>query len=200
MKREDIDVMETKARAALEAIPESWRGVPVRSDRWEVDDGGQGADGGPLWSVETRAGWTLLQDMEGDLEKPVAEHIAASDPHAVLALIAELRRVEQERDDLLDQRFLWLGRVLFPQLMDMPDDFILGRTTEGMSDAERAGMSDFRKRVEESPERIFRELMRGERIPYNDAGAALLQKADSDGAPPTDGFVTDAADRNPDDT
>lgn len=190
MKREDIDAMEAKARAALAEMPED-----IRSERWRLDVRGMCV---MVQSPEDR--WDIALRCDHELGRPGLEHIAASDPHAVLALIAELRRVERERDALADQRFLWLGRVLFPQLLDMPDDIILGRAPSGMSDVERAEMSNFRKRVEESPERIFQEVMKGERIPYNDAGTDLLQKAAKDGAPPTDGFVIDATERKPGDT
>lgn len=196
MKREDIDVMDAKARAKLEENPRyAALRYTVQAYPYDLNEG---------CAICAEAGFSVIVShaenvseaiVSGIASQATAEHIAASDPHAVLALIAELRRVEQERDALLDQRFLWLGRVLFPQLLDMPDDIILGRAPSGMSDAERAEMADFRKRVEESPERIFREVMRGERVPYNDAGSDLLQKAVKDGAPPTDGFAVDAPDK-----
>ena len=102
MKREDIDVMEAKARAALEAIPEDLRAV-----RWTVGNTATGSNADLLaidllYPDDPDCGHMLVEDTTDVLSRPTAEHIAASDPHAVLALIAELRRVEQERDLLAE--------------------------------------------------------------------------------------------------
>lgn len=90
MKREDIDVMEAKARAALEEMPEE-----MRNARWEDD--GEVFVANP--ESETLHYWGLVEPVHGGVKSSTLEHIAASDPHAVLALIAELRRVEKERDE-----------------------------------------------------------------------------------------------------
>lgn len=99
MKREDIDVMEAKARAALAAIPDDLRAV-----RWTVGNTATGTNADLLaidllYPDDPDCGHMLVEDTTDVLSRPTAEHIAASDPHAVLALIAELRRVEQERDE-----------------------------------------------------------------------------------------------------
>lgn len=93
MKREDIDAMEVKARAALEEMPQEFCGA-----RWTFDvDLGRvsalvdGVTGMRRMDMVTPAQWGVKHS--------ALQHIAASDPHAVLALIAELRRVEQERDE-----------------------------------------------------------------------------------------------------
>lgn len=98
MKREDIDAMEAKARAALESLPETHRGVPVRSDRWTLTLGYITPEKSGEVGIATE-NWQIFDDKEDRMPLAVAEHIAASDPHAVLALIAELRRVGQERDE-----------------------------------------------------------------------------------------------------
>lgn len=92
MKREDIDVMEAKARAALEDLPED-----VRAVRWEVDASCRDVSASNP-DAEDIQRWDIVKPVHGGVKPSTLEHIAASDPHAVLALIAELRRVEQERD------------------------------------------------------------------------------------------------------
>lgn len=156
MKREDIDAMEAKARAALEEMPED-----VMASRWGVDASCRDVSASNPHSEDIQR-WDLVKPVHGGVKTSTLEHIAASDPHAVLALIAELRRVEQERDvyaEAIRQRNRQ-DRALLDALATPPH----------------------------------------ERVPYSDAGSDLLQKAVKDGAPSSDGFVTDATDPKPDDT
>lgn len=96
MKREDIDVMEAKARAALEDLPED-----VRAARWKVDASCRDVSASNPDSEDIQR-WDIVKPVHGGVKISTLEHITASDPHGVLALIAELRRVEQERDVLAE--------------------------------------------------------------------------------------------------
>lgn len=93
MKREDTDVMEAKAWAALEDMPED-----VRAARWKVDASCRDVSASNPDSEDIQR-WDIVKPVHAGVKSSTLEHIATSDPHAVLALIAELRRVEHERDE-----------------------------------------------------------------------------------------------------
>lgn len=90
----DVEGMRAKAVNALMALPEEYREQP-----WKLTWGGRlGLRVATRDELRQRV---LLLDVGDILTRATAEHLEAASPHAVLALVAELRRVEAERDALL---------------------------------------------------------------------------------------------------
>ena len=83
------------AQAALAEMPED-----VRQERWQVDGRGM-----CVVAQGPADRWDVVMRCDHETGRPALEHIAASDPHAVLALLERIEALEAENHEMRNRRW-----------------------------------------------------------------------------------------------